>query len=656
MEQSYDLMQYIIKHDPNAITVLDKNLKYIYVSERFLNDYQLKERDIVGKYHYEAFPDIPEKWRESHRRALNGEVTSSDDDYYIKSDGTVEYTRWECRPWYLPDHTIGGIVLYTEVITDRKTAEKQLQESRERYRQLFDNSPVVIWEENLSELNDHLKMLKQEHNDLERFFNENPNEIINCMSKIQIVDVNDYSVDYYGAKSKEHLIKNVGNLFTENSMKNFIHVLVAVANNKRFFRMEHETNTFNKGIRNVILEIRIPEVYKKSLSRVYLSTTDITNQKKTEAALRESEAKFRTLFEDQSAMQLIIDPETEKIVDANRAASEFYGYSINELKKLPVSRLSNLSSEEAQNEIKMMNKGENGYFEFHDKKADGTPVVVEVFTSTVVIEGKKHLHNIIHDITEKKQAQQEMVIAKEQALAASKAKSEFLANMSHELRTPLNAIIGFSELVRDTHLEKTQKKYTDIICNAGESLLSIISDILDFSKIEANKIELYSEKMDLINLIENTMDIIRFKAYEKGNRLYEDISDDIPRYVVADMTRLKQILTNLLGNAVKFTQNGSVSLKVDQQSKDKNTHQVTLRFSIEDTGVGIKKENQDKIFEAFSQEDYSVTRKFGGTGLGLAITNRLLQMMDSSLSFESEEGKGSTFAFEIKVPYESETS
>ena len=655
MEQSYDLMQYIIKHDPNAITVLDKNLKYIYVSERFLHDYKLEEKDIIGKYHYEAFPDIPEKWRESHQRALNGEVTRSEDDYYIKSDGSVEYTRWECRPWYLPDKTIGGIVLYTEVITERKQAEKDLQESRERYRQLFDNSPVVIWEEDLSELNEYLKILKQDHKDLESFYKENPNEIINCMSKIKIVDVNDYSVDYYGAKSKEDLIANVGKLFTEKAMKNFIHVLVAVANKKRFFRMDHETNTLGKGIRNVILEIRIPKEYQDSLSRVYLSTTDITKQKKTEAALRESEAKFRTLFEDQSAMQLLIDPETGRIVDANRAAAEFYGWSINELKQMPVSQLSESSAEQTQNELNLMVKGEMVRFEFNNQKADGTTAVVEVFSSTVVIEGKKHLHNIIHDITEKKRVQREMVIAKEQALDASKAKSEFLANMSHELRTPLNAIIGFSELLRDTNLDKTQKNYADIIINSGESLLAIISDILDFSKIEANKLELYPEKVNLIELIENTLNVVRIKAYQRGNRLYEELSDEVPKYVTTDMTRLKQILVNLLGNAVKFTENGSITLKVEKLSLDKKHRMVTLRFSIQDTGIGIKKENRDKIFEAFNQEDYSITRKFGGTGLGLAITNRLLQMMDSSLSLESEEGKGSTFSFKIEVPYEPES-
>src|SRR6056297_597775 len=170
-------MQYLIKHDPNAITVLDKYLKYIYVSERFLHDYKLEEKDIIGKYHYEAFPDIPEKWRESHRLALNGEVTRSEDDYYIKEDGTIEYTRWECRPWYLLNHTIGGIVLYTEVITERKRAEKELQKSREKYRQLFDNSPVVIWEEDLSEVKDYLKTIKKKNPNLDGYFNERPEEI-----------------------------------------------------------------------------------------------------------------------------------------------------------------------------------------------------------------------------------------------------------------------------------------------------------------------------------------------------------------------------------------------------------------------------------------------------------------------------------------------
>ncbi len=651
MEQSYDLMQYIIKHDPNAITVLDKNLKYIYVSERFLQDYKLEEKDIIGKYHYEAFPDIPEKWRESHRRALNGEVTRSDDDFYKREDGSVEYTRWECRPWYLPDHTIGGIVLYTEVITERKRAEKQLQESRERYRQLFDNSPVVIWEEDLSEVNDYLKTIKHNNPDLDRYFNEHPEEIANCMSRIKIIDVNDYSVEFYGAKSKAHLMANINKLFTEKAMKNFVQVLKAIANHQRFFRMDHETNTLGKGIRNVVMEIRIPEEHKDSLKRVYLSTTDITKQKKTEAALRESEAKFRTLFEGQSAMQLIINPETGMIVDANQAVADFYAWTVKELKRMNIMELRANPSQEKLEDLRQSIKKGKAYFEFSNIKADGTPVEVEVFSSQVIIDGKKLIHNIVHDITEKKRVQKEMEIAKEQALAASKAKSEFLANMSHELRTPLNAIIGFSELLRDTPLDTSQKKYADIIVNAGESLLTIISDILDFSKIEANKLELYPESFDLLELIENTLNIIRFKAYERGNRLYEEVSADIPRIVTADMTRLKQILINLLGNAVKFTENGSVTLHVNKVSTDEKKQQVTLRFSIQDTGIGIKKENREKIFEAFNQEDYSITRKFGGTGLGLAITNRLLEMMGSSLSFESEEGKGSTFFFQLQLPY-----
>ena len=654
MEQSYDLMQYIIKHDPNAITVLDKNLRYIYVSERFLKDYKLKEKDIIGKYHYEAFPDIPEKWRESHRRALNGEVTRSEEDCYEKADGSVEYTRWECRPWYLPNHEIGGIVLYTEVITERKQAEKQLQESRERYRQLFDNSPVVIWEEDLSQVRDHLDHLKKQYEDLEGFFTNNPNEIIYCFSKMKIVDVNDYSLEFYGAPSKSYLIEHIHQLFTERAIKNYVRILKAVADKKLYFRMEHETNTFNQGIKNVIIEIRIPEQYSETLSRVYVTTTDITKQKKTEEALRESEAKFRTLFEGQSAIQLILDPETGKIVDANSAASDFYGWSVDTLRQMNVDDLRTHPSKKTLIELRTAIEAGKAYFEFHNKRANGTFVDVEVFSSLVVIDGKRMIHNIVHDITEKKRAEREIVIAKEQALAASKAKSDFLANMSHELRTPLNAIIGFSELLHDTSLDSTQKKYADIIVNAGESLLSIINDILDFSKIEANKLELFPEKLSLTQLIEDTFNLVRFKAYERGNRLFEELSGDIPKYVVADMTRLKQILLNLMGNAVKFTEKGTVTLRVNTLSVDPANQSVSLRFCIQDTGIGIKKENREKIFEAFNQEDYSITRKFGGTGLGLAITNRLLQKMGSLLTFESEEGQGSTFCFDLTLPFENE--
>ncbi len=245
---------------------------------------------------------------------------------------------------------------------------------------------------------------------------------------------------------------------------------------------------------------------------------------------------------------------------------------------------------------------------------------------------------------------EELKQAKDSAVEASKAKSEFLANMSHEIRTPLNGVIGFTDLVIKTKLNETQQQYLSIVNQSANSLLSIINDILDFSKIEAGKLELDEEKFDLYEMASQATDIITYQIQNKGLEMLLNIGTDLPRFIFADSVRLKQILVNLLGNASKFTEKGEIELKIENlQSKgDYNT----IRFSIRDTGIGIKPEKQAKIFEAFSQEDSSTTKRYGGTGLGLTISNRLLGLMNSKLNLVSKLGKGSTFYFDITIQTE----
>ncbi len=246
---------------------------------------------------------------------------------------------------------------------------------------------------------------------------------------------------------------------------------------------------------------------------------------------------------------------------------------------------------------------------------------------------------------------QDLKTARDKAENATRVKSDFLSSMSHEIRTPLNGIIGFSDLLMNTKLDETQRQYMATVNQSANGLLEIINDVLDFSKIEAGKLELAPEKTNIYELSKQVTDVVRFQAQQKGLKMKLSITEDTPDFIWVDAVRLRQVLVNLLGNAVKFTERGDVELYITPLSR-LNDGETLLRFSVRDTGVGVNPENQQKIFEAFSQEDATTSKKFGGTGLGLTISNRLLGLMASKLQLKSIPGVGSIFFYDVALKTE----
>jgi PAS domain S-box-containing protein len=303
--------------------------------------------------------------------------------------------------------------------------------------------------------------------------------------------------------------------------------------------------------------------------------------------------------------------------------------------------------------------GVHANFEMTFISSSGKVIPVACSMSALKRDEQKQIIVIAKDISNQKEIQQRLLMASEAANAASIAKSDFLANMSHEIRTPLNGVIGFTDLLMNTKLDEVQMQYMSTVSKSAHSLLDVINDILDFSKIEAGKLELIKERVDLLTLSHQACDVISFQAQKKNVELVVSLANNIPRSIYADSIRLRQVLVNLMGNAIKFTEEGEIELKVEVNGDqvlntdhrppitDHRTQTTTYRFSVRDTGIGISSENQKKIFIAFSQGDSSTTKKYGGTGLGLSISNKLLALMGSSLQLISEPGKGSTFYFDV---------
>ena len=479
--------------------------------------------------------------------------------------------------------------------------------------------------------------------------------------------------------------------------------------------------------------------------------------------LLQSEEDYRRLFEDHSAIKLLIDPHTGKIIQSNHAAAAYYGWSREELGQMSIQQINTLSPEEITEEMNKAKSRKNICFEFKHRLADGSIRDVEVFSSTIKMKNKELLHSIVHDITnrkqvekalqeseqklrsyvqnaphgifitdanadflevnrtacmftgysedeltgmnfndiitqecrkkayhnfidlknngfgsaelsfvrkdetvcwlgidacklsennylvfasditQKKKAEHSLINAKMMAEENNRMKSEFLANMSHELRTPLTAIIGFSDLLNTQHygeLNKKQREFVNHIYNSGHHLLELINDVLDLSKIEAGKMELECENFSVAELIEEVQKSLYPLAVRKGIEI-SMMNDSKEFEIFADKLKVKQIMYNLLNNAIKFTpDNGSIS--VITKRDDKN-----IEISISDTGIGIPANMHEDIFDPFVQVDASNKRKYGGTGLGLALTRRFVEMHNGKIRVESEPGKGSTFTFTL---------
>ena len=490
--ESEDRARLFAEHAPAAVAMFDREMRYLIVSRRWLVDYHLKEEEILGRSHYEVFPEIPEHWRDIHRRCLAGAVEREEADIFEHADGWRQWLRWEVRPWHTPEGAIGGIVMLTQDITEQQRMVEALGASEERFRNAFEFAGIGM-------------------------------AIVGLDGRW--IRVNGRVCGMLGYEEKD-LLKI----------------------------------TFQ--------ELTHPEDIDSDLENVQL--------------LLSGECRFYQM--------------------------------------------------------------EKRYFH-----RDGHVVWARLTASLVRDAAGAPLHFVsqVEDITEHRRLSENLSRARDQALEASRLKSEFLANMSHEIRTPMNGIIGMTGLLMDTEMTVEQREMGSLIQHSSENLLGIINDILDFSKIEAGKLRINPAEFDLREAVEESLALLAPRAHEKRIELIGDFGEGLDTALLGDSGRFRQVLLNLVGNAVKFTGEGEVVVSV--RKLQEVLGKVTFRCTVSDTGIGIAPEVQDRLFQPFTQADGTTTRRYGGTGLGLAISRQLIGLMGGRIEFESEPGKGSKFWFELTM-------
>jgi PAS domain S-box-containing protein len=624
----------LLDNIPHKVFYKDTDCVYLAVNPAYARDFQLSTADFVGRTDFDFFPPaLAAKYRADDERILRSGIGEELDETYVL-DGEVRTVHTVKTPAYDHQGNIVGILGFFWDITSRSLAEERLRSSEARFRNVIETSP------------DAIALL-----DLEG----------------RILLANRQAARLVGFDSVDELLSHVGSAFDLLASEDYDR---ASDNIRTLLEVGIVRDAEYCGIRRD--GSRYPAEVSASLEKnasgeptaLILVVRDISKRKQADEALKASEVKYRRLYETMRDAFVSVAMDGT-IRECNEAYARMLGYAPEEIRALTYLELTpqrwhGMEAEIVANQV--LTRGYSDVYEKEYRRKDGAVFPVELRTVLLRDDAGEPcgMWATVRDISDRRRAQQKLKEyadalqsanaalqkSKLAAEAANRAKSEFLANMSHEIRTPMTAILGFSDLLATSNLpHHEQQDYLEGIRRNGTALLELLNSILDLSRIEADRIALERTDCPLRQIVDDLMSVVRLRAEEKGLSLQVDGEFPLPERIHTDPLRLRQILANLVGNAIKFTQRGGVRITLRCLRAEEGS--ARMQFAITDTGIGIAADKLPELFQPFMQADASSTRLYGGTGLGLAISKRLAKALDGDIEVTSKLGKGSTFTLSV---------
>ncbi|MBX2906967.1 MAG: PAS domain S-box protein [Taibaiella sp.] len=619
--ESQRFFQHILDFMPADIAVIDPQHRYLFVNKNAIKDSVMRSW-IIGKTdeEYHAFRGNSGKFSEERKKVFEEVLRTKQpknwEEKIVKPGNEAEYNLRILHPVLNSAGEVDIVIVYGVNITDRKRTEEQVRKSETRFRNIFNNSQALI-----------------------------------CTHDLQgvVTDVNEASATVFGIPKEQLVGRNLSSLLAADKHYDFKAAYLdkivedGVANGVM-------VGVTSAGDRLYLLYQNFLVTGEGESPYVIGFSQDITARVRAEKALRTSEEKYRSIIENMNLGLLQVSPD-ENIVYANQSFCNMSGYSAAELVGRNAPQLFVRPESSGATEVVMERRkhGTSDAYEMEIVDKNGEPKWWLISGAPLFNDKNEFSGSIgIHlDITSQKRIEEELRKAKSEAESSAHAKEIFLANMSHEIRTPMNAIIGLGKLLARTQLDDQQSFYLDVIRNASDNLMVIINDLLDFSRLEAGKVSLEKISFSLNEHISKAVQILKFRAEEKGLLLECQCDERIAGVLVGDPHRLNQVLMNLLSNAVKFTDKGSVHMSCTLVT-DRGDAQL-IRFTVTDTGIGMSQEFLAHLFDKFSQEDESISRRYGGTGLGMSISKQLVELMGGTIGVTSEKNKGTSISFSLEL-------